>query len=165
MELKRRAENGGAPRGNANRKKGGDRVRDRSSGSLIASRQEQPVDDFRRKGHLKNQELDKNWWTFQTEGKKEGNIMKSRGMITIVAVLVSLLLMAGSGLAGETVISGKVTADNQLLSDDGQVYEVSDTENGNQLLEHMEKKVAVKGTVAEKDGKKMITVTSFKVLK
>jgi hypothetical protein len=86
-------------------------------------------------------------------------------MITIVAVFVSLLLMAGAGLAGETVISGKVTADNQLLSDDGQVYEVSDTENGNQLLEHMEKKVAVKGTVAEKDGKKMITVTSFEILK
>jgi len=86
-------------------------------------------------------------------------------IIAVMAVLLSITLMAGASLAGETMVSGKVTADNQLLSDDGQVYEVADTENGNKLLEQMEKKVAVKGTVAEKEGMKTITVTSFKVLK
>ena len=86
-------------------------------------------------------------------------------IIAAMAVLLSITLMAAAGLAGETMVSGKVTADNQLLSDDGQVYEVADTENGNKLLEQMEKKVAVKGTVAEKEGMKTITVTSFKVLK
>ncbi len=92
-------------------------------------------------------------------------MIRPKGVITILAVLISITLMAGPSLAGETMVSGKVTMDNQLLSDDGQVYEVADTENGIKLLEHMEKKVAVKGTVAEKDGKKTITVTSFKVLK
>lgn len=92
-------------------------------------------------------------------------MIRPKGIIAIMAVLLSITLMAGTALAGETMVSGKVTADNQLLSDDGQVYEVADTENGNRLLEQMEKKVAVKGTVAEKDGMKMITVTSFKVLK
>ena len=92
-------------------------------------------------------------------------MIRTQGIIAVMAVLISITLMASAGLAGETMVSGKVTADNQLLSDDGQVYEVADTENGNKLLEHMEKKVAVKGTVAEKDGMKMITVTSFKVLK
>ena len=92
-------------------------------------------------------------------------MFKPKGIIIVMALLISITLMAGPVLAGDTMVSGKVTADNQLLSDDGQVYEVADTENGNKLLEHMEKKVAVKGTVAEKDGKKMITVTSFKILK
>ena len=92
-------------------------------------------------------------------------MIRPKGIIAIMAVLLSITLIAGTALAGETMVSGKVTADNQLLSDDGQVYEVADTENGNRLLEQMEKKVAVKGTVAEKDGMKMITVTSFKVLK
>lgn len=92
-------------------------------------------------------------------------MIRPKGIIALMAVLLSFTLMAGTALAGDTMVSGKVTADNQLLSDDGQVYEVADTENGNRLLEHMEKKVAVKGTVAEKDGLKMITVTSFKILK
>ncbi len=92
-------------------------------------------------------------------------MIRSKGIITVMTVLLSIALIAGTSLAGETMVSGKVTADNQLLSDDGQVYDVADTENGNKLLEHTEKKVAVKGTVAEKDGMKTITVTSFKVLK
>ena len=87
-----------------------------------------------------------------------------RGIMTLMALLISIAMIAGTAMAGDTMVSGKVTSDNQLLSDDGQVYEVADTENGNKLLEHTEKKVAVKGTVAEKDGKKMITVTSFKIL-
>ena len=92
-------------------------------------------------------------------------MIKPKGIITVMAVLISIILMAGPCLAGDTVVSGKVTAENQLLSDDGQVYEVADTENGNKLLEHMDKKVAVKGSVAEKDGMKTITVTSFKIIK
>lgn len=92
-------------------------------------------------------------------------MFKPKGIIIVMALLISITIVAGPGFAGDTMVSGKVTTDNQLLSDDGQVYEVADTENGNKLLEHMEKKVAVKGTVAEKDGKKMITVTSFKILK
>lgn len=92
-------------------------------------------------------------------------MIKPKGIITVMAVLISIILMAGPCLAADTVVSGKVTAENQLLSDDGQVYEVADTENGSKLLEHMDEKVAVKGTVAEKDGMKTITVTSFKIIK
>ena len=93
-------------------------------------------------------------------------MIRPKGIIAVMAVLISITLMAGTGLAGgETMVSGKVTADNQLLGEDGQVYEVADTDNGNKLLEQMEKKVTVKGTVAEKDGVKMITVTSFEILK
>lgn len=91
-------------------------------------------------------------------------MIKSKGIITVMAVLISIALMAGPCLAGDTMVSGKVTADNQLMGDDGQIYEVVDTDSGNELLQHTEKKVAVKGMVAEQDGKKMITVTSFEVI-
>ena len=66
--------------------------------------------------------------------------------------------------ADKMAISGKITAENQLVAEDGQIYNIADTASGNDLLQNIDKIVEVKGTVSEKDGKKELTVKSFKVV-
>jgi hypothetical protein len=51
------------------------------------------------------------------------------------------------------------------VADDGQIYEVVDTEKGAEVVDLVGKKVKVTGTVEEKDGEQVITVTSYEVIK
>lgn len=79
--------------------------------------------------------------------------------------LILLFSLGGPALSSDmTLISGKVTADNELIADDGQVYNIADTKGGKGLLKNVDKIVEVKGTVSEKDGKKEITVKSFRIV-
>ena len=79
--------------------------------------------------------------------------------------LVLLVSVCGTGFSEEMAsISGTITPDNQLLGDDGQTYSVADDQSGKDLLQNVDKKVEVKGTVSEKEGMKQITVKSFKVM-
>jgi hypothetical protein len=48
---------------------------------------------------------------------------------------------------------------------DGQAFSIADNEQGNELLTHVGEKVEVKGTVMESEGKKLIDVSSYKVIK
>jgi hypothetical protein len=85
----------------------------------------------------------------------------STGLIT----LVLLFSLGGPALSADmTMISGKITAENELVAEDGQVYNIANTEGGKKLLKNVDKIVEVKGTVSEKDGKKEITVNSFRVV-
>ena len=79
--------------------------------------------------------------------------------------LILVFSICGTGYSGDmTSISGKVTAENKLVTDDGQVYDIANTKGGESLLQNIDKTVEVKGTVSEKDGKKEITVNSFRVV-
>jgi hypothetical protein len=79
--------------------------------------------------------------------------------------LVLFVNLCGTGFSEDmTSITGTVTADNQLLGDDGQMYSVADDQSGQDLLQNVDKKVEVKGTVSEKEGMKQIMVKSFKVM-
>jgi hypothetical protein len=93
--------------------------------------------------------------------------MKHHAKIFITGLfsLILVLSLCGTGLSADMAsISGKITAENELVADDGQVYNIADTEGGQDLLQNVDKMVEVKGTVSEKDGKKEITVNSFKVV-
>lgn len=80
-------------------------------------------------------------------------------------VLILALFICGTGFSADKMaISGKITAENQLVAEDGQIYNIADTASGNDLLQNIDKIVEVKGTVSEKDGKKELTVKSFKVV-
>ena len=61
-------------------------------------------------------------------------------------------------------ITGTVNEDYQIVADDGQIYEVADTEKGEEVTDLVGKKVKVTGTVEEEDGKKEITVTSYEII-
>jgi hypothetical protein len=69
------------------------------------------------------------------------------------------------GIEQGTMITGTINDTNQLVDKDGQAFGVADNEQGNELLTHVGEKVEVKGTVMESEGKKLIDVSSYKVIK
>jgi hypothetical protein len=81
-----------------------------------------------------------------------------------LCAIVCFCLLSATALfaADEMTIMGKVT-DEGLVSDDGQVYGISDDEKGKELMENVGKKVEATGTVMESEGKKILTIKSFKV--
>ena len=84
------------------------------------------------------------------------------GMIVMAAMLLILPLAAA---AGSTTIEGEVNDSYQIVASDGQVYEVTDTTEGNELVEnHIGEKVKVTGTVEQDGDVKVITITTFQVI-
>jgi hypothetical protein len=82
----------------------------------------------------------------------------------IVAAMLTILPLAAT--AGDaTTIEGEVNDSYQIVASDGQVYEVTDTTQGNDLVEnHIGEKVKVTGTVEQEGDVKVITITTFQVL-
>jgi hypothetical protein len=66
--------------------------------------------------------------------------------------------------AGEITITGMINDTYQIVADNGTVYEVADTDMGNDLLNNVGKTVEVTGEVVEEEGVKVINVKSYKVL-
>jgi uncharacterized lipoprotein YajG len=107
--------------------------------------------------------------------------MSKKNLVTLaVALIAGTALLSAVCFAGEKCPAGStdpvkvqgivsVTKDANgaitavtLTAADGAAYNVTLDENGKKLGEEMaDKKVDVEGTVAEKDGQKCITVTSY----
>jgi hypothetical protein len=96
----------------------------------------------------------------------ERNETMKKTAFRILAVSVLVLMLAAPVLAAEVemTVIGTVTDSYQIATDLGVVYEVADTEMGNEMLDHVGKKVEVTGTVTEEDEVKIIRVTSYVVL-
>lgn len=91
--------------------------------------------------------------------------MKRKVFISLLMV-IALVFAAGVALAEESVtIQGQVNEDNQLVDQDGNTYNIADTDAGQQVMDMVGEKVEVKGTVKEDMGEKEITVESFNVMK
>ena len=100
--------------------------------------------------------------------KKEGPEMK-RNKKYLFAGLCAMIIVAfisGIVFSGETrTITGTVKDDYQIVADDGQVYEVGDTKKGDEVVDLVDKKVKVTGTVQESEGEKIINITSYEIIK
>ena len=91
--------------------------------------------------------------------------MKRMALISLLAV-IALVFSVGVGLASDPVnIQGQVNEENQLVDQDGMVYEIAETEQGMQVMDLVGEKVEVRGTVTEESGAKQITVESFSIVK
>ena len=62
------------------------------------------------------------------------------------------------------VITGEVI-ENQLVDKKGNVYDIADNEKGKELLTHATQKVQIKGTLMESEGKRLITILDYKIIK
>ncbi|MBU2498042.1 MAG: hypothetical protein KKE57_04015 [Proteobacteria bacterium] len=67
--------------------------------------------------------------------------------------------------AGEMTIVGSVDAAGKVTAEDGQSYLIADNDAGKELIKLAAKKVEVKGTVSEKEGAKIMTVTAYQEAK
>ena len=84
------------------------------------------------------------------------------GLLIMVMVAVMPLAAAASDTA---TIEGEVNDSLQIVASDGQVYEVLETPQGNELVEnHVGEKVKVTGTVQEEGDVKTIGVTTFTII-
>ena len=94
--------------------------------------------------------------------------MKKNKRYFLIGLCAVFMIVWLSGLAisqDRVVIIGTVNADLQVIADNDQVYEIGDTEKGEELRGLVDEKVKVTGTVEEYDGAKVITVTSYEVIK
>jgi hypothetical protein len=74
------------------------------------------------------------------------------------------LICSNPVFAGEITITGTINDTYQIVADNGTVYEVADTDMGNDMLDHVGKTVKVIGEVIEEDGVKVINVKSYNVM-
>jgi len=85
-------------------------------------------------------------------------------ILALAAVFCAAFVLASVAGAEDMTIKGTVNAEGQLVADDGETYAIStDNEMGQNLTSAVEKKVEVKGTVSETEGKKIIEVMSYEV--
>jgi hypothetical protein len=82
----------------------------------------------------------------------------------IICVFSVILICSNPVFAGEITITGTINDTYQIVTEDGTVYEVADTDMGNDLLDHIDKTVEVTGDVVEEEGAKVIKVKSYKIL-
>ena len=89
--------------------------------------------------------------------------MKVKSIVAVFLVFM-LLLATGMAFAEDMTITGEINDASQIVTAGGDVYDVVDDEKGADLAANIGKTVEVKGTLAEQDGVKSITVIEFKVL-
>jgi peptidoglycan hydrolase CwlO-like protein len=86
-------------------------------------------------------------------------------VVSVMAFLMVSIFLATNVLAEEITIRGKVNEKYQIVSEDGQIYEVAENEKGDEVvLQNIGKIVKISGTIEESDeGDKIITVILYEV--
>ena len=86
-----------------------------------------------------------------------------RFSIVFVVLLAFSVFLSNPVIAEPTSVTivGEVNDQYQIVAKDGTIYEIADTELGNEVLKHIGEVVEVKGDVEEDDGVKVLDVKSF----
>jgi hypothetical protein len=86
-----------------------------------------------------------------------------RFSIVFAVLLVFSVFLSNPAIAEPVSVNivGEINDEYQIVAKDGTIYEVADTELGNELLKHVGAVVAVTGDVEEEDGVKVLDVKSF----
>jgi cell division protein FtsL len=93
--------------------------------------------------------------------------MKKVKMNWVLVVTMALIMFIPLvSMASEAMtVEGEVNDNFQIVDANGQVFEVADTTQGNDLVEnHIGEKAKVVGTVEQDQEVKIITITSFEIL-
>jgi hypothetical protein len=102
----------------------------------------------------------------QYEREGEGMLQKAKGMAVVGSVLAILaILISGMAFAGDTVsLVGVINDDFQIVTDNGQAYEVMMSDQGIELIDHVGERVKVRGEIIEDEEGRVIDVLSYEVL-
>jgi hypothetical protein len=94
--------------------------------------------------------------------KKENNI----GIVVAVFLVIMTFVMAAVTFAGNSVtIVGTVNDDYTLVDDEGEIYLIAESENGDQLAENAGVRVSVTGIVEEDGNGPVIHIQSYKIIR
>lgn len=87
----------------------------------------------------------------------------SRFSIVFVVLFAFSVFLSSPVIAEPTSVTivGEVNDQYQIVAKDGTIYEIADTELGNEVLKHIGEVVEVTGDVEEEDGVKVLDVKSF----
>jgi hypothetical protein len=100
--------------------------------------------------------------------EREGEVMlqKAKGMVVVVSVLAMVvILVSGMAFAGDTVsLVGEINDDFQIVTDNGETYEVMMSDQGIDLIDHAGERVRVTGEIIEEGEDRVIDVLSYEVL-
>jgi hypothetical protein len=90
---------------------------------------------------------------------------KSKIIYLITSVFILTIMLVGVSAAGNTItIVGFVNEDYQIADQKGAVFEVADSEKGDEVLELVGKQVKVTGNLMDADGTPIINVTLYEVI-
>ena len=90
--------------------------------------------------------------------------MKRSLLVALLSMALVCILIGASAASEKVMIQAQVTEDSQLLDEQGNVFDIADTEKGSELAENVGQKVEIEGTVMEDGGVKVITVESFRII-
>ena len=51
------------------------------------------------------------------------------------------------------------------MEKEGQAFDIVETEKGKELLTHVDQRVQIKGTMMESEGKRLITILDYEIIK
>ena len=87
----------------------------------------------------------------------------TRVSIVFVVLLAFSVVLSSPVFAEPTSVTivGEINDQYEIVAKDGTVYEIADTELGNELLKHIGEVAEVTGDVEEEDGVKILEVKSF----
>lgn len=90
---------------------------------------------------------------------------KSIFAVSVIAFLMLSMFFSTNVLGEEITIKGEVNNEYQIVTKDGQIYEVAGNDKGDEVvLNNIGKIVTITGTIEESDeGEKLITVISYEV--
>ena len=91
----------------------------------------------------------------------------SRFLVAIAMLLAFSVFFSSPVIAEPTntvTIVGEVNDQYQIVAKDGTIYEIADTETGDQVLQFVGSVLEITGEVIEEDGIKFIDVKSFKAV-
>ncbi len=88
---------------------------------------------------------------------------KITALMTVLLAVAFVAAFAMNGTADEATITGELTVEGTLITEDGQEYAITG-DKIEELNKNIGKKIELKGTVEEKEGKKMICVNEYKLL-
>ena len=89
--------------------------------------------------------------------------MKVKSMLTVLLAVAFVAAFAMNIAAAEATISGELTSEGTILAMDGQEYSIAG-DKAEEVQKNIGKKIELKGTVEEKEGKKIISVLEYKLL-
>ena len=82
-----------------------------------------------------------------------------------IMMVMVILGFVGYAMAGSMTVLGTIGDDNTITDESGTVYQIGETEKGDDVVEMSGKKVEVMGTVEEgSDGSKTIMIESYNVV-